>query len=223
MSRSQEAVDLFKEVQRVFSLTTLGDDRWYFIPPPHLSLMMTMMRRNATIYYPTWRSICFFVYHRMHGECRLIEITAGGGGKTERKKQGIAALSGAGEPEYVVQLYSHLIEQPEYATPESRPRLVRRLREALVKCVPIIGVCRPLEAILGIAKVEKEEDKDYSFSREHWQSGEQNHERGMSWLSRIYQSNLDGIQHSLAAHRDFCTLTPPQHSPYHVLGTDVNG
>ncbi|KAM5472473.1 hypothetical protein MauCBS54593_003065 [Microsporum audouinii] len=147
MSRSQEAIDLFKEIQRVFSLTTLGDDRWYFIP--------------------------------------------------------IAALSGAGEPEYIVQLYSHLIEQPEYATPESRQRLVRRLREALVKCVPIIGVCRPLEAILGIAKVEKEEDKDYSFSREHWQSGEQNHERGMSWLSRIYQSNLDGIQHSLAAHRDF--------------------
>ena len=42
---------------------------------------------------------------------------------------------------------------------------MRRLREALVKSVSIYGVCKPLEAIIQIDRVEREEDKDYSFSR----------------------------------------------------------
>lgn len=58
-----------------------------------------------------------------------------------------------------------MIEKPEYATPESRQKLVRRIREALVKCVSIIGVCRPLEVVFGISKIERPEDKDYSCSR----------------------------------------------------------
>jgi hypothetical protein len=39
------------------------------------------------------------------------------------------------------------------------------MREALVKDVSIIGVCKPLEAIFLISEVERPEDKDYSFSR----------------------------------------------------------
>ena len=42
---------------------------------------------------------------------------------------------------------------------------MRRLREALVKSVSIVGVCKPLEAVFCISEVEREEDKDYSFSR----------------------------------------------------------
>ena len=42
---------------------------------------------------------------------------------------------------------------------------MRRLRESLVKSVPIVGVPKPLEAIHQISAVEKPEDKDYSFSR----------------------------------------------------------
>lgn len=42
---------------------------------------------------------------------------------------------------------------------------MRRLREALVKCVAIVGVCKPLEAVFQIAEVEREEDRDLSFSR----------------------------------------------------------
>lgn len=34
-----------------------------------------------------------------------------------------------------------------------------------MKCVSIYGVCRPLEVVFGITKIEREEDKDYSFSR----------------------------------------------------------
>jgi hypothetical protein len=35
----------------------------------------------------------------------------------------------------------------------------------LVKLVSIVGVVRPLEAIFSIADIERDEDKDYSFSR----------------------------------------------------------
>jgi len=59
----------------------------------------------------------------------------------------------------------YLIQKPQHATSESRQNLVRRLREALVKCVSIVGVCKPLEAIFSIDAAERPEDKDYSFSR----------------------------------------------------------
>ena len=77
----------------------------------------------------------------------------------------IASLVGGGQPEFAGALYSHIIEQPNYATSEARQALVRRLREALVKSVAIIGVCRPLEAIFNIDAVQRPEDKDYSCSR----------------------------------------------------------
>jgi hypothetical protein len=34
-----------------------------------------------------------------------------------------------------------------------------------VKNISIQGVCKPLEAVFGIAKVERPEDQDFSFSR----------------------------------------------------------
>lgn len=42
---------------------------------------------------------------------------------------------------------------------------MRRLREALVKLVSIVGVVKPLESVFAMADVEREEDRDYSFSR----------------------------------------------------------
>ena len=76
-----------------------------------------------------------------------------------------ATLTGAGLSHHVATLYIYLTAKDEYSTSESRKNLVRRLREALVKCVAIIGVPKPLEAIFQVAEVEREEDKDYSFSR----------------------------------------------------------
>jgi len=66
-----------------------------------------------------------------------------------------------------------------------------------------LGVCKPLEAIMAIAKVEREKDRDYSFSREHWQSGPENHERGTKWLARIYAQNQTSTLDNFAAHKDF--------------------
>lgn len=42
---------------------------------------------------------------------------------------------------------------------------MRRLRETLTKLVSIVGVVKPLESIFAMAYIEREEDKDYSFSR----------------------------------------------------------
>ena len=77
----------------------------------------------------------------------------------------ISALTGIGQPEFAGNLYTFLVAQPNYATTEARQALVRRLREALVKSVSIVGVCRPMEAIFSIDAVERAEDKDYSSTR----------------------------------------------------------
>ncbi|KAK4690551.1 hypothetical protein P7C71_g6261, partial [Lecanoromycetidae sp. Uapishka_2] len=119
----------------------------------------------------------------------------------------ISALTGGGEPEFVGNLYTYLTQKPQYTTSESRQKLVRRLREALVKCVSIIGVCRPLEAIFSIDAVEQPEDKDYSFSREYWQSGEENRKRGVAWLDQIYKHNRASTIKSLEAHKDFAWIS----------------
>ncbi|KAM0794799.1 hypothetical protein BDR22DRAFT_883316 [Usnea florida] len=119
----------------------------------------------------------------------------------------IATLTGGGQPEFAGNLYTFLVAQPNYATSEARQALVRRLREALVKSVSIVGVCRPLEAVFSIDAVERAEDKDYSCSREHWQSGPENHARGAAWLDKVYQRNRTATINSLAAHKDFSWIS----------------
>ncbi|KAK4496359.1 hypothetical protein PRZ48_012339 [Zasmidium cellare] len=119
----------------------------------------------------------------------------------------IASISGGGHPELSANLYQYLIAKPEYQTPESRQVLVRRLREALVKLVSVVGVPKPLEAIFSIARIERPEDRDYSFSREKWSSGPANLERGMGWLSQIYRHNHAATENTLACHKDFDWLS----------------
>ncbi|CAA9959032.1 hypothetical protein PTMSG1_02559 [Pyrenophora teres f. maculata] len=115
----------------------------------------------------------------------------------------LAAMVGGGQFNFVPLLYKQLIQRPEYQTSEQRKALMRRIREALVKLVPIVGVCKPLDAIFCINDVTAPEDKDYSFSREGWQCDEANSQRGNAWLSKLYQHNLTGINDVLASHKDF--------------------
>src|SRR5690242_2873981 len=62
----------------------------------------------------------------------------------------ISCLVAGPDPEAAAPLYQYLINQPRYSTSESRKALVRRLREALIKAVSVVGVCKPIEAILAI-------------------------------------------------------------------------
>jgi hypothetical protein len=119
----------------------------------------------------------------------------------------ISTLAASPDPERADQLYLHLCSQPGNATPASRQAIVRRLREALIKAVPIVGVCKPIEAILSIGKVEREEDKDYTFTREGWQCDQANHDRGAAWMQKLYSRNTTGTLNLFAAHKDFSWLS----------------
>jgi hypothetical protein len=115
----------------------------------------------------------------------------------------LAALVGGTEPEVADQLYLHIVSQSPYESSSSRQALVRRLREALVKLVSIVGVCKPLEAILSISKVERPEDRDYTFTRKDWNADAANHERGAGWLNKIYAGNTEDTLALFDAHKDF--------------------
>jgi hypothetical protein len=119
----------------------------------------------------------------------------------------ISTLAASPDPERADQLYLHLTQQEQYTTSAARQALIRRLREALVKTVPIVGVCKPIEAILSIAEVERDEDKDYTFTREGWQCDQANHERGTGWLQKLYSRNTTDTLDLFSAHRDFSWLS----------------
>lgn len=120
----------------------------------------------------------------------------------------VAACMVAGpDPEAASQLYLHLCAQPRYSTPAARQALVRRLREALIKSVSIVGVCKPIEAILAIAAVERPEDRDLSSTREGWQADDANLERAMEWYRKIYTRNATDTIGLFDAHKDFAWLS----------------
>lgn len=120
----------------------------------------------------------------------------------------IATLAAGPDPERADQLYLYLTSQPAYSTPETRKQLTRRLREALFKAVIIVGVCKPIEAIISISKVERDEDKDYSPpTREGWTCDQANHDRGVEWFSKLYARNSGATLDLFAAHKDFGWLS----------------
>ena len=77
----------------------------------------------------------------------------------------IASLIGSGQQRLAGRLYEHLVAQPQYQTSAERQALVRRLREAMVKCIIINGIPVVIEAVKSISEVERPEDRDYSCSR----------------------------------------------------------
>lgn len=84
---------------------------------------------------------------------------------------------------------------------------MRRIRECLVESVAIMGVCKPLEAIFALIEVTADEDRDFSFSREHWKSGVQNVERGREFFSKIYyEQNRGQTTDKMVQHKDFSEL-----------------
>lgn len=119
----------------------------------------------------------------------------------------IACVTTGPDPERAAQLYRHLCAQAGYATSEARQALVRRLREALIKSVSVIGVCKPIEAVVAISREERPEDRDYGCTREGWQAGPENRERGDAWIRRLYSHNTEGVLSLFDAHRDFAWLS----------------
>ncbi|EWY84001.1 DNA polymerase alpha subunit B [Fusarium oxysporum NRRL 32931] len=119
----------------------------------------------------------------------------------------IACLSASPDPESAAALYQYLTRQEVYQTSGSRQALVRRLREALIKTTILVGVCKPLEAILSIMKVEKPEDRDFSQTRDGWQADQANHDRGIDWFKKVYTRNAGDTMGLFDAHKDFAWVS----------------
>ena len=119
----------------------------------------------------------------------------------------VSCIVAGPDPEAAAQLYLYLCAQPQYSTPDARKALVRRLREALIKAISIVGVCKPIEAILAINAIERPEDKDYSSTREDWQCDEANLERAMEWYRKIYTRNAADTIGLFDSHKDFAWVS----------------
>jgi hypothetical protein len=74
-----------------------------------------------------------------------------------------AALIASGKPALVGPLYSYLAR--DYRTPAARQALVRRVREAMIKCIILNGIPIVMEAFAALAKVEQPEDQEHTFTR----------------------------------------------------------
>lgn len=120
----------------------------------------------------------------------------------------IACLSASRDPEAAKDLYLYLVNKSENEPGgPGRKALIRRLREALVKTICLVGVCKPIEAILAISRVEKPEDRDLSTTREGWQADEANHERAMGWFKQVYTRNATDTIGLFDAHKDFAWVS----------------
>jgi hypothetical protein len=76
-----------------------------------------------------------------------------------------AALVGSDWPGHAGAIYLYLASQAAYTTSPQRQRLIHRLREALIKCIPLTGIPSVIETVLSIVKVERPEDQYFSFNR----------------------------------------------------------
>jgi hypothetical protein len=76
--------------------------------------------------------------------------------------QKTAALIACGKPALVGPLYTHLCR--DYQTPAARQALVRRMREAMIKCIILNEIPIVMEAFAALAKVEAPEDQEKSFT-----------------------------------------------------------
>ena len=119
----------------------------------------------------------------------------------------IACISASPDPEAAAALYLFLVSKPQYQSSEARQALVRRLREALVKAVCLVGVCKPIEAVLAISRAERPEDRDLTCTREGWQADAANHERAMGWFRQVYTRNAGDTMGMFDAHKDFAWLS----------------
>lgn len=115
----------------------------------------------------------------------------------------VTCLTAGPNPEAAGALYHHLVQQPRYRTSGARQALVRRLREALVKAVALLGVCKPLQAACAISAAESPEDKDYTVSRKGWELNAANHARGRAFYNRLYGRNASDTAGLLDGHGDF--------------------
>ncbi|KAI4912750.1 hypothetical protein J4E90_006156 [Alternaria incomplexa] len=118
-----------------------------------------------------------------------------------------AALIASGQPGLIGPLYNYIISKPSYQTSAERQRLVRRMREAMIKCIILNGIPVVMEAFVSLAKQEQPEDQDHSFTRKDWKADEANHKRGLEVLETLYGDENERIWASFGSHKDIPWLS----------------
>ena len=69
-----------------------------------------------------------------------------------------------GRPEALADLYLFVASQEAFSTSTERKRLSRKLRDVLMKEWTLIGIPLVITALAALAKVEREEDADWTES-----------------------------------------------------------
>lgn len=117
----------------------------------------------------------------------------------------LGGLIGTGHAENVGDLYTYLIETGKYGTEGSveRKKMVRRLREGLVKLVILCGIPNVMVGVASLAKVLKEGDRVESTTRVGWQVGEGNEAKGRETIERLYGADSRGVSESFKSFQDF--------------------
>jgi hypothetical protein len=89
------------------------------------------------------------------------------------------------------------------------------MREAMIKCIILNGIPIVMDAFVSLAKQEKPEDQDHSFTRKDWKADEANHKRGLSVLEMLYRDENDKIWASFGSHKDIrkYSASPPFPNP----------
>ncbi|TKA44893.1 hypothetical protein B0A54_03184 [Friedmanniomyces endolithicus] len=203
---AEDALQLFKDIEEHFPTQTLGEERWYILAVSSAKSPTDHLRHLLTDH----------LRHLLTAHDQISAITAGG------------------HPGFAKDLYLYLISKPEFGTPDQRQALMRRLREALVKLVSVVGVPKPLEAVFSMGEVERDEDKDYSFSRylslpnSHGRPSHHTNDLATpGWLSieityGLYLSDhtiLDGIDTELVVLSGIMMQNLARETGWHLRGT----
>ncbi|MCJ1366872.1 hypothetical protein MMC16_006003 [Acarospora aff. strigata] len=118
-----------------------------------------------------------------------------------------SSLVACGRPEAIADLYQHLVTQEAFATSAQRKVLSRKLRDLLMKEWTLTGIPLVITAVAALAKVEKDEDADWSGNMATARLDEATEQRGTAFLQQLYKQNLEPIFSTWGCHRtDFESL-----------------
>ncbi|KUJ15893.1 uncharacterized protein LY89DRAFT_587326, partial [Mollisia scopiformis] len=85
--------------------------------------------------------------------------------------------------------------------------LVRRLREAMIKCIVLSGIPSVMEAIASVAAVEQDQDQDHSILRQHGESDQVLHRRGVDVLDTLFRDDSIIIGLTLGSHKEISWIS----------------
>lgn len=120
----------------------------------------------------------------------------------------IGALIGSQQSELVGDLYTYLCEKKEYQTSAQRQKLVKRMREGLLKLIPIVGMPLITRAFKALVSVEASSDRDTTTS---WSTRQLTPERlekaRNSMKTSLQPEELQTMYASFGSHRDLAWVT----------------